>query len=373
MRRPGQPVPVAHVLEAYASAGSGLWGKERLVAGLMQAQRASGVLDPRLIVFVPCQLADDMRVLGFDVTILEDRHRRFPIRSLPALRRALAERAPAVVHTHGYKANLVGRLARLSRTRMLALIATCHGWSADQTRATRFYNELDRQSAFVSRVTTVTDRRMLGRFPRRGRTTYVANGIPDRALPTPDERAVARDRFDLPVDRVVFGYVGRTNVAKGLPEYLESARRSTAEPYLWAIAGTGDLDETIEVARLPNVRFFGYLSDSDPFYRAIDVFVQASHFEGLSLALLEAMRAGLPIVATDAGSTSLAIRDGVDGIIIAAGDVDGLVAAARTLATDRERARRFGTAARKRFDDEFHSDVQHRAFFDIYRSCGGVT
>ncbi|GAC1309346.1 MAG: hypothetical protein NVSMB19_23030 [Vulcanimicrobiaceae bacterium] len=363
------PVPVTHVLEAYASAGTGLWGKERLVQGLMLAQRASGDLDPSLIVFVPCRLADDMRELGFSVTTLEDRHRRLPIRSLPAFARALRARAPAYVHSHGYKANLVARLARLGGARMRGLVATCHGWSADRTMATGIYNELDRQSAFVSDVTTVTDERMLRRFPKRGRLAYVANGIADRASPTPHERAAARARFGFPPDRVVFGFLGRTTAAKGLPEFLECARRCSAEPYLWAIAGTGDLDRTIADARLPNVRFLGYVADGDAYHAALDVYVQASHFEGLSLALLEAMRAGLPIVASDAGSTALALRDGVDGTIVAPGDVDAMVTAARAFGSDTDRARTFGIAARARFVDAFRSERQHRAFLDLYRSC----
>ncbi len=364
-----RPLPVTHVLEAYAAAGSGLWGKERLVQGLMLAQRASGEVDPRLIVFTPCRLGDEMRALGFDVTTLESRHRRIPVRALPALRRALAVAPASIVHTHGYKANIVGRLTRVLRgARMRGLVSTCHGWT-DETPATRIYNRVDRESAFVSDFTSVPAQRMVRFFPKRGRVGYVANGIPDRALATAEERVTARERFAFPKDRIVFGYIGRTTAAKGLPEFLEGARRCHADPFIWAIAGVGDLEQTIEAAQLPNVRFFGYISDSDAYHAAIDVFVQASHFEGLSLSLLEAMRAGLPIVATDVGSTALAIRDGIDGLIVAPGDVDAMVAALRSLGSDAARARRLGTAARERFGDAFRSDRQHRAFLDIYRSC----
>lgn len=368
------PISVTHVLEAYASAGTGLWGKERLVQGLMLAQRASGQLDPRLIVFVPCRLADEMRELGFAVTVLEERHRRLPIRALPALLASLAskQQTTTIVHTHGYKANLVARMARVSGAQMSALVSTCHAWF-DETRATTLYNELDRRTAFLSDMTTVADARMLDRFPNgRARTAYVANGLPDRTPPDAAARAAARERFGFEGARIVFGFLARTNAAKGLPEFLESARRSANEPYLWAIAGTGDLERAIAEAALPNVRFFGYVSDSDAFRAAIDVFVQASHIEGLSLSLLEAMRAGLPIVATDAGSTSLAIRDGIDGIIIAPGDVDAMVAAARRIGDDSALAARLAAAARARFVDAFRSDRQHRDFLEIYQSCATV-
>lgn len=372
MRRSPIPTPVTHVLEAYASAGTGLWGKERLVQGLMLAQRESGALEPRLIAFVPCRLADEMREFGFPVTILEERHRRVPVRAFPALRVALRSGPATIVHTHGYKANLVGRMARLSGSPMRALIATCHAWF-DESPATALYNELDRRTAFMSDMTTVADARMLARFPKRlDRTAYIANGLPDRAPATSTERVAARARFGFPEGRIVFGYLARTNAAKGLPEFLESARRCTNDPYLWAIAGTGDLAHTIADAALPNVRFLGYVAESDAYRASIDVFVQASHIEGLSLSLLEAMRAGLPIVATDAGSTSLALRNEIDGLIIAPGDIAAMVASARRIANQPSLATRLGTAARSRFVDAFRSDRQHREFLEIYEACGNA-
>ncbi len=360
-------LPVTHLLDAYAAAGTGLWGKERLVEGLMLAQRASGDVDPRLITFTPCSLGEVMRGHGFDVTVLEATHRRLPVRSLPALRRTLAARPPAVLHTHGYKANLVGRLARATALPMRGLVATCHAWF-DETRATRAYNVLDRETAVFSDVTTVADARMLDLMPRRGRTAYVANGIPDRVPPNGDDRRAARERFGFPDDRYVVGFLARTNAAKGIPELLEAARRCRDERILWAIAGTGDLAESIVAADLPNVLFLGYVGESDAYRAAIDAFVQASHIEGLSLSLLEAMRAGLPIIATRAGSTALALDDGREGRLVDPGDIDGLVAAARAFAADRDEGRRYGAAARARFERDFRVDRQQRDFLMIYRS-----
>ncbi len=360
-------LPVTHVLEAYAAAGTGLWGKERLVEGLMLAQREGGEVDPSLITFTPCSLGEVMRGHGFDVTVLESTHRRLPVRSLPVLRRTLAARTPAVVHTHGYKANLVGRLARATAVPMRGLVATCHAWF-DETRATRAYNVIDRETAVFSDVTTVADARMLDLMPRRGRTAYVANGIPDRVLPDAGDRQAARARLGFADDRYVVGFLARTNGPKGIPELLEAARRSRGDRILWAIAGTGDLAETIVAADLPNVAFLGYVGESDAYRAAIDAFVQASHIEGLSLSLLEAMRAGLPIVATRAGSTSLAIDDGREGRLVEPGDVDGLLAAARAFAADPDAARRCGIAARARFERDFRVDRQQREFLAIYRS-----
>lgn len=361
-------LPVIHVLEAYAGAGAGLWGKERLVEGLMLAQRDSGALEPSLFVLTPCALADVMRAHGFRVEVLEERHRRLPTHSLPAFVRALRSGTPAVVHTHGYKANLLGRAARLARAPMRALVASCHAWF-DESFATRAYNLADRQTAFYSDVTTVADERMLARFPKRGRVAYVANGLPDRLPPTSSERDAARLDFGFAPGRFVAGFLARTDASKGIPEILDAARLTAAENICWAIAGTGELARAIVDAGLPNVRYVGFVSDSHRYRAALDAFVQASRVEGLSLSLLEAMRAGLAIVATAAGSTTLAVRDGREALVIEPGDVPGLVFAVRRLASDAPAAAALGRAARARFIESFLIDRQHREFLALYRSC----
>ncbi len=359
---------VIHVLEPLATSGDGLWGKERVVELLMTAQRDSGAVVPRLSVFSPCALQRTMQARGFSVDVLDEKHHRLPTTSLPALIDTLRKYDPAVVHTHGYKANIVGRMARICRAPMRALVATCHGWP-NETEATRFYNAADRRTAFLSDMTTVPDAHMLQRFSRRVPCTAIANALPDITLATPAARAAARASFGLPAECVVFGFVGRTSVAKGVLELLEAARRTVGEPIVWAIAGSGDLAETIAGAALPNVKFFGYVAEAERFRAAIDVFVQTSHSEALSLSLLEAMRAGLPIIATDVGSTTSATRDGVEACIVAPKDVDGLVKAARTFACDPEFAATLGAAARRRFLEQFHIERQHRAFLELYRSC----
>ena len=362
-----EPLPVVHVLDVLAHSGQGLWGKERLVASLIAAQQHSGEIAPRLIVFTPCSLATEMRERGFAVDVLEPQHARFPTRSLPALHRALASGVPAVVHAHGYKANVVTRAARALGAPMLGLIGTAHAWF-DESRATRAYNIVDRQTAFLSDVTTVADAGMLARYPKRGRLAYIANALPEREPPSQTQRVAARERFGFGSDRFTLGFLARTNAVKGIPEILEAARRTVDEPLLWAIGGTGELADHIASTAPANVKYVGYVADSDGYRAALDAFVQASYVEGLSLSLLEAMRAGLPIVATDAGSTSRAVRDGIEALVIPRGDVGALVAAARTLASDPALALRLGAAARERFLRDFRIERQHREFVDVYRS-----
>lgn len=363
-----EPLPVVHFLEAFTHAGEGLWGKERLIESLMLAQRESGTVAPRMVVFEASSIADVMRGHGFAVSVLESRHRRLPTRALPAFVRELQRGPRAVVHTHEYKANVVGRAARFLGAPMRGLVATCHGWT-DESAATRFYNALDRQTAFLSDVTTAPDAKMFEHFPARGRRVAVANALPAGKRPSEAERVAARAHFDFPSDRTVIGFLARTSAPKGILELLEAARRVADAPVLWAIAGTGELDQYIVDMALPNVRFLGFVAETARFRAALDVFVQASHREGLSLSLLEAMRDGLPIIATDVGSTTLAVRNGVEAVIVPPRDAPALAASARALVRDPDTAARLGMAAQERFAQAFRIDRQHHDFLELYRSC----
>src|ERR1019366_3767715 len=89
-----------------------LWGKENVIYRLMHAQRAGGEIVPQLIVFTPCMLADVAASHGFTVRTLEDRHDRLPLRALSALGTIMRENR-SILHTHDYKANIVGRMARV--------------------------------------------------------------------------------------------------------------------------------------------------------------------------------------------------------------------------------------------------------------------
>ena len=367
----GGALRVVHVIDAYASAGPALWGKERVVRSLMRAQRASGAVEPSLVSFTPCPLAHQMAAEGFNVSTLEPSHSAIPARSLLALRRALSVRGGCVVHTHGYKANVVTRLARASGTSIPALVSTCHGWGIETARA-RLYNELDRRTAPLSDVTTVASESMLGRFGASARVRFIANAIPDQAPADAQQRREARARFGFPEDRIVIGVLGRTSAAKGLPDVLAAAASTFDRPFVWAVAGVGEDGKPPGQDPPPNVRFLGYVSDTASYLAALDLYVQASHAEGLSLALLEAMRAERAIVATDTGSTAFAVRDGNEGLLIRPGDVRGLVGAVDRVASDETLRSRLGAAARARFADAFRIERQHEAFLALYRLPAGA-
>jgi glycosyltransferase involved in cell wall biosynthesis len=111
----------------------------------------------------------------------------------------------------------------------------------------------------------------------------------------------------------------------------------------------------------------------DKYFRAADLFVLPSIREGLSIALLEAMSTGLACVATRLpGSTDTMIRDGVNGVLVAPDDRDGFTGAIRLLLDDRERAARFGSAARQTVVDRYSIQKTAPAWLSVYHEAVGA-
>jgi glycosyltransferase involved in cell wall biosynthesis len=364
----GEPkLRVIHLVES-AGATDRLWGKENVIVSLMEAQRESGLVDPELVTFTPGLLDDTMKTAGFRARSLGTEHRPIPLQALGKLRAILAEGPAAVVHTHEYKANIVARVVRASGARMRKLVATCHAW-VDHSPQLDAYYAIDRFTAFCSDIVTVTDPAMLPLFPPlHPRMVFVQNAIAERPAPTADERRQARAHFGLPPDATVIGSLGRLTKNKGILDILEVARRTQDAGIIWAIAGSGPVSADVTECGLPNVRFVGYQADSTRYLAALDVYLQASYFEGLSLSLLEALRAGLPSVSTKAGATEFAIRDSREALLVDAGDLDAIVQAALRLRADGALRSALANAARARFDEAFAIVRQHDAFLRLYRA-----
>jgi len=254
---------------------------------------------------------------------------------------------------------------------MRRLVATCHGW-VDHTPALDLYYALDRLSAVYTDAVTVTDPAMLELFPRLrpARLVFVQNAMPDRPAPTPEQRTLARQRFAFPDGATVIGSMGRLTKNKGILDILAAARRTADDPgIVWAIAGSGggagSVAADVESCGLANVRYVGY-ADSEAYLAALDIYLQASYFEGLSLSLLEAMRAQVPSISTRAGATEFAIHDRREALLIDAGDIDAIVRAARALHGDAGLRDALGRASRTRFDAAFTIARQHAAFLELY-------
>ncbi len=151
--------------------------------------------------------------------------------------------------------------------------------------------------------------------------------------------------------------VGRLIERKGQHYLIDAVKRLTDEgvDVRLDLVGAGDARAAYESQMRERgledrVRFAGYVPREEiaAYYARSHVFVLPSYNEGMSVATLEAMAAGLPVVVTRTGGTDELVEEGVNGFVFDWGDVDTLVSHLRRLATDRALVRRMGAASRTR-------------------------
>ena len=261
----------------------------------------------------------------------------------------LAGRAD-VVHVHSSKAGFIGRLASFLHGRGQSCLFSPHGWSFWAARGleSRFYVRLERMAAHWCRtiVALSGDERDAGLAERIGRPEQY------RVIPN----GVRLERFSLPREpvrgRILM--VGRLAPPKRPDlalQALASVRDTIPEAELHLV-GDGPLRAgaealTAQLGLDGAVRFLGTREDVPELLATAECALLASDYEGCPLAVVEAMAAGLPVVATDAGGTGELVEPGRTGELGPRGDAQGLAVALGHVLGDPARAAELGAEGRK--------------------------
>jgi len=277
-----------------------------------------------------------------------------------------------IVHCHNYGALFYGAIgSRLARTR--GTVYTAHGvYSALRLGKLRYARLVP-----VDRVIAVSaDAReaALSAGPLRpGDVQTLPNGINTGLFAVDGNPEELKRELGVPEDVPVFGIVGRLSPEKQHDTLLKAMKLlATQVPgAVLIVAGDGpirpDLESlATELDITSNVFFLGERHDVPQLLQALDVFVLSSRSEGLSIALLEAMAGGLPIVATDVGGNSEVIVDGETGLLVPPGDPEALAQAMAAVATDRERTRSMGELGRKRVNEIYSLDAMVKQYEAVY-------
>lgn len=195
------------------------------------------------------------------------------------------------------------------------------------------------------------------------RFSLIPNGI-DTSGGSRGHAAPIRESLGLPKEGPIVGIVARLAPMKGHRDLLRAWRQIVAsfEGAVLAVVGEGEEEEplralvrSLELER--SVLFLGFRRDVQEVLRALDVFVLPSvRDEGCSNTLLEAMWQGVPAVVTDCGGLPEVIDDGVDGLIVPAGDPHALSGALSRLLGDPALRQRLGNAARGKIASRFSQE-----------------
>lgn len=286
---------------------------------------------------------------------------RLALLPVAQLRRLLRVARPDIVHIHS--PIILGNLALLlASARHIPVVATNHYMPLNMSptlstdpvlgksfRAlaygylVTFYNRCDCVTA-----PTATALDLLKQHGLRVPARPISNGIDPRAFaPRPRDEALRR-RLGLPANRPLVLYIGRLAEEKRVHILLD-ALSQVEEPVHLAIGGTGPLREELEeraaeLGMARRVSFLGFVADDDlsPLYRLADIFAMPSVAELQSVATLEAMASGLPVVAADAGALPELVRDGENGFLFAPDNSAALAERLAQLVRDADRRAAFG-------------------------------
>ena len=260
------------------------------------------------------------------------------------LRKLINEIKPEIVHTHTFKAGLLGRLIGGNHKR----VHTFHGHLFDD----QSFSPIEKMvitfsERYLAKRTDVLisvgervgqDLRASGIGPNK-KWVSIAPGV--QALPKID-KSKAREVLGLNPNVFLVGWMARMTGVKNPLMALDVAKKLPDVQFV--MAGGGNLLELVAKSAPANVAVIGW-TDASLFWSAVDCALSTSDNEGMPIALIEAQQASKPVIATDVGSNSEVIVNGATGIVVPK-DLDSLVSAVQQLAKNQKQRLEMGQAAK---------------------------
>lgn len=279
-----------------------------------------------------------------------------------------------IVHTHTTKAGLIGRIAaKLSGVKVV--IHTVHGFAFSENSSKlkiKFYSVIEKvASNFCDKIVTVSE------YHREWAINLkLANPNKIQAIPNGIQAVCTSANEDINRKEVSILFVGRLVLEKGILDLVSAVsilKKSNVGKVNLLLLGLGD-DESIikehasSLGVLDSIQFLGFQENIASYYEISEIFCLPSYREGLSISLLEAMSAGIAIVASDVGGNKEALLDGKVGLLYKAGDVEALSDKLSSLIIDSTFRSKLGKAAEERFNSSYTEDTMTDAYLNLYES-----
>jgi len=322
---------------------TGLYGAERWILALGRHLRESRI-EPVIGVIKdgpgdePALCAEaarmDMRTQVFEA------YGKFSPAAIVQLRHFMRDRDIDILHTHGYKTDVIGALAVRGTNRKI--VSTPHGWSTNAGIKVQMYEALDRLAfRFFDAVVPLSSdlyEGLLGLPGLKRKLRLIRNGVDLSEID-----AVTQPSADL-LDwksrgDVILGYIGQLIPRKGLDTLLRAFHRLDIPGKRLCIVGEGP--QRVELERLADelgeknrVHFFGFRADRIALMKCFDVFVLPSRLEGIPRCVLEAMAARVPVVSSDIPGSRTLVEDKVTGMLFPVDDYHALASKLQILLGD---------------------------------------
>ncbi len=346
---------VFHLIKSLGRGGA----EVLLVEGLRQADRNSFTYGYGYFLPWKDAMVTSLRDFGGEVVCFDCNHFGTMMLSLPKVVKFLKHWRADLIHCHLPLAGIVGRLAAYSCG--IPVIYTEHNVLARLHPLTRRANLLTwKLQDWVIAVSQEVNDSIESYAGKSVPVSVVRNGIPlDTFTTSEEDRAVVRARWGIPETAPVVGTVAVFRPQKDLQNWLKAAQlvKSRYPGVHFLLVGDGPLMSAVKSCAdrlgLADVHFAGLQQNVSPYYSAMDVYFSSSVFEGLPLAVLEAMATKLPVVATRVGGVPEVVLESKTGFLVDPNHPEESAAKICELLPNERMRREFGSAGRAVIEQQF--------------------
>jgi glycosyltransferase involved in cell wall biosynthesis len=349
-------------------------GAERHVVDLAVALRRRGY-GVEVACSVAGGLSQPLEAAGVPVRRLTRRlvKRRVSPAYARGIRGLLKKKRFDLVHAHIFASAVAAAVGTLGME--VPLVITEHTEASWQTwRSRRISRWAHRRARRIIAVSTPIERRLI---EREGVPPDLVSLIPNAVIPASDEPPdLAGTLPEGWLAAPLVGVVARLQPEKGVADFLEAAARVSRDSLeaRFLVVGDGPLREELlglaeRVGLGDRVRFLGYRKDARSLVGLMDILVVPSLTEGSPLIVLEAMAAGVAVIASAVGGIPDQVRHDEEGILVPPGDPGALGDALGALLRDPDYARRLGEAGVRRTENEFSHEMMVRRIEAVYRAA----
>jgi glycosyltransferase involved in cell wall biosynthesis len=366
------PIKVLHL-----GSPSGLYGAERWIISLIshldsgRIESLVGAVNDGGYDDVPlCRMAQSR---GFESVVIQG-HGKVNLDAVRELRQYIVANRIDILHTHFYKADLIGLLA--ARGTNCLVMTTPHGWAVRPSPSLWVYERLTKLCfSFMDAVVPLSTGLMqsLKWTPGlSGKVTLIENAVDlseakqDCALDVGLAALRASGKF-------ILGYVGRLDAGKDLETLLRAMAGDQHPNWHVVLVGAGDHGDQLralvaELGVADRVTFTGYREDRMAFLKGFDIFVLPSLSEGTPRCLMEAMAAGIPIVASDIPGCRNLVDGSSTGLLFPVGDERALRERVVELSESAERRASIIDGARRFVEAKFSCERMAREYESLYEN-----
>lgn len=267
------------------------------------------------------------------------------------LLKKIRQEKPNVIHTHGYKSGILGRLTGLfSQT---SIVSSFHAGETPSGRL-KLYDWLDRYTAFLAKNAIVVSKKVEEKLPCK--STLVNNFVNLSSYSLSKGQQIA--------------FVGRLSYEKGPDQFIELARYFSQEDF--HIYGDGPLINELKANAPKNITFHGQQTSMAEVWPQIGLLLITSRFEGLPMAAIEAMGHGIPIISSDIGGLPSLIEHEINGWLYSEKNIKQAIPLINEyLNMTNDYKRIIQKKSRQKVEQEFSNDVVIPQFIKIYTDAIG--